>query len=100
MARRDDREYREYLRKEQRRQPGCPARKAVLNQRRQATSFEQPPFPFLGERRHLRRIATKLRASGIDALEKADVSVTNLTLLGLQQAVVVIASQTGGNMQR
>jgi hypothetical protein len=26
MARRDDREYREYLREEQRRQPGCPAR--------------------------------------------------------------------------
>jgi hypothetical protein len=27
MARRDDREYREYLREEQRCQPGCPARK-------------------------------------------------------------------------
>jgi hypothetical protein len=26
MARRDDREYRKYLREEQRRQPGCPAR--------------------------------------------------------------------------
>jgi hypothetical protein len=26
MARRDDREYREYLREEQRRQPGCPTR--------------------------------------------------------------------------
>ena len=38
MARRDDREYREYLREEQRRQPGCPARKPVLDQRRQATS--------------------------------------------------------------
>src|SRR5688572_27202960 len=37
MARRDDREYREYLRKEQRSQPGCPARKAVLLQRGQAT---------------------------------------------------------------
>ena len=29
LARRDDREYREYLREEQRRQPGCPARKAL-----------------------------------------------------------------------
>ena len=29
MARRDDREYREYLREEQRSQPGCPARKAL-----------------------------------------------------------------------
>ena len=28
MARRDDREYREYLRKEQRSQPGCPARES------------------------------------------------------------------------
>ena len=39
MARRDDREYREYLRKEQRRQPGCPAREVVLDQPIQATSF-------------------------------------------------------------
>ena len=51
MARRDDREYREYLREEQRRQPrgpqrgsrvgveeGCPARKLVVDQRIQATS--------------------------------------------------------------
>jgi hypothetical protein len=38
MARRDDREYREYLREEQRRQPGCPAREVVLDQRGQATS--------------------------------------------------------------
>jgi hypothetical protein len=38
MARRDDREYRQYLRKEQRRQPGCPAREVVLDQRGQATS--------------------------------------------------------------
>ena len=38
MARRDDREYREYLREEQRSQPGCPARKVVLDQPRQATS--------------------------------------------------------------
>jgi hypothetical protein len=38
LARRDDREYREYLRKEQRRQTGCPAREVVLDQRRQATS--------------------------------------------------------------
>ena len=38
MARRDDREYREYLREEQRRQPGCPAREVVLDQREQATS--------------------------------------------------------------
>jgi hypothetical protein len=32
MARRDDREYREYLREEQRRQPGCPAREVALDQ--------------------------------------------------------------------
>ena len=38
MARRDDREYREYLSEEQRRQPGCPAREVVLDQRGQATS--------------------------------------------------------------
>ena len=38
MARRDDREYREYLSEEQRRQTGCPAREAVLLQRRHATS--------------------------------------------------------------
>ena len=38
MARRDDREYREYVREEQRRQPGCPAREVVLDQRGQATS--------------------------------------------------------------
>ena len=38
MARRDDREYREYLREEQRSQPGCPARELVLDQRGQATS--------------------------------------------------------------
>ena len=31
LARRDDREYREYLREEQRRQPGCPARKMSTN---------------------------------------------------------------------
>ena len=29
IARRDDRGYREYLREEQRSQPGCPARKAL-----------------------------------------------------------------------
>ncbi len=39
MARRDDREYREYLREEQRRQPGCPAREVVLDQRIHATSL-------------------------------------------------------------
>ena len=42
MARRDDREYREYLREEQRRQPGCPAREVVLDQRGQATSRPVP----------------------------------------------------------
>ena len=43
MARRDDREYRKYLREEQRSQPGCPAREVVLDQREQATlmSFEE-----------------------------------------------------------
>ena len=38
MARRDDRQYREYLREEQRSQPGCPAREVVLDQRVRATS--------------------------------------------------------------
>src|ERR1051325_1706359 len=38
MARRDDREYREYLTEEQRSQPGCPAREVVLDQRGRATS--------------------------------------------------------------
>ena len=55
MARRDDREYREYLREEQRRQPrgprrgsrvgveeGCPAREVVLDQRGQATNHGDP----------------------------------------------------------
>ena len=37
MARRDDREYREYLREEQRSQPGCPAREVVLDQRGRTT---------------------------------------------------------------
>ena len=47
MARRDDREYPEYLMEEQRSQPGCPAREVVLDQRGQATS---------GPRRHERRM--------------------------------------------
>ena len=38
MARRDDRGYREYLREEQRSQPGCPARKAPHKWRGQATN--------------------------------------------------------------
>src|SRR5438477_1721460 len=38
LARRDDQEYREYLREEQRSQTGCPAREVVLDQRGQATS--------------------------------------------------------------
>jgi hypothetical protein len=37
MTRRDDREYREYLREEQRRQPGCPASDLVLDERGRAT---------------------------------------------------------------
>jgi glycosyltransferase involved in cell wall biosynthesis len=39
MARRDDREYREYLREEQRSQPGCPARKLALDRPRPATGL-------------------------------------------------------------
>jgi hypothetical protein len=42
LARRDDREYREYLREEQRRQTGCPAREVVLDQRIQATRSMLP----------------------------------------------------------
>src|SRR5437762_8854871 len=42
MARRDDREYREYLREEQRSQPGCPAREMVLDQRGRATRLFWP----------------------------------------------------------
>ena len=44
MARRDDREYREYLRETQRSQPGCPARQAVVLQRGQATSARRLGF--------------------------------------------------------
>ena len=44
VARRDDREYREYLREEQRSQPGCPAREVVLDQRGQATSSSSSAF--------------------------------------------------------
>ncbi len=56
LARRDDREYREYLREEQRSQPrgpqrgsrggveeGCPAREVALDQPRQATSLNALP---------------------------------------------------------
>ena len=39
MARRDDREYREYLREEQRSQSGCPAREVVLDHRMRAVGF-------------------------------------------------------------
>ena len=46
MARRDDREYREYLREEQRSQPGCPAREVVLDQPIQATSPTAPRCRF------------------------------------------------------
>ena len=42
LARRDDREYREYLSEEQRRQPGCPAREVVLDQRGQAIRMGRP----------------------------------------------------------
>ena len=48
MAGRDDREYREYLRKEQRRQPGCLARKVLLIQLIRSTSLGywlQPDVP-------------------------------------------------------
>src|SRR5438045_7699483 len=38
LARRDDQEYRECLREEQRSQTGCPAREVVVDQRGQATS--------------------------------------------------------------
>ena len=41
MARRDDREYREYLSEEQRSQPGCPASEVVLDQRGRATSHDR-----------------------------------------------------------
>jgi hypothetical protein len=37
LARRDDREYSKYLREEQRRQPGCPAREVVVLHRERAT---------------------------------------------------------------
>jgi hypothetical protein len=38
MARRDEREYREYLSEEQRRQPGCPARELCRESRGRDTS--------------------------------------------------------------
>src|SRR5437773_12439665 len=40
IARREAREYREYLSAEQRREPGCPAREVVLDQQGQATGRE------------------------------------------------------------
>ena len=46
LARRDDQEYREYLREEQRSQTGCPAREVVLDQRGQATSVVSA-FPLI-----------------------------------------------------
>ena len=64
LARRDDREYREYLREEQRRQPGCPAREVVLVQRGQATSLRHigaRPEPMPDSRRPSHRRATRLR---------------------------------------
>jgi len=46
IARRETREYREYVSVEQRREAGCPARKALSIQRGQATSldFHGPPI--------------------------------------------------------
>ena len=47
LARRDDREYREYLREEQRRQAGCPAREVVPLPRdtsRDSTDPVQNPY--------------------------------------------------------
>src|SRR4029453_2437579 len=41
MARRDDRAYREYVREEQRRQPGCPARELCDASRFQGTRDER-----------------------------------------------------------
>jgi hypothetical protein len=41
QARRDDREYREYLREEQRSQPGCPAREVVVDQCGRATRTDR-----------------------------------------------------------
>ena len=49
MARRDDRGYREYLREEQRRQPGCPAREVVRDQRGLAISAESNASPMPAE---------------------------------------------------
>jgi hypothetical protein len=57
LARRDDREYREYLREEQRRQMECPAREVVRDQRIQATSGVRAVFRFSFQRlRDARRI--------------------------------------------
>src|SRR5205809_438954 len=41
LARRDDRAYREYVRKEQRSQTGCPARDMVLDRRGRATNLSE-----------------------------------------------------------
>src|SRR5437660_698537 len=40
VLKRHDRAYREYVREEQRSQPGCPAREVVLDQRGQATRID------------------------------------------------------------
>jgi hypothetical protein len=48
LARRDNRGYREYLKEEQRRQGGCPAREVVLDQRVPATSWPDLAGAHLG----------------------------------------------------
>src|SRR6185503_15493778 len=48
MARRDDRAYREYVREEQRRQPGCPARELCDASRFQGTSLWTVLMIFIG----------------------------------------------------
>jgi hypothetical protein len=67
MARRDDREYREYLREEQRSQPGCPAREVVLDQPIQATSrwsrWVRPEIGLLFRTPGAQRVAVVLNLS-------------------------------------
>src|SRR5688572_18729165 len=63
MARRDDRTYREYVREEQRRQPGCPARKLVVDQRIQATRPHGEPLETSQTRPAVTSIAARIAAT-------------------------------------
>src|SRR5881398_3300 len=61
LTRRDDREYREYLREEQRSQPGCPARKMSANF--ELATLNSPRDQSDRNHRRLRRYRARNRAA-------------------------------------